>query len=256
MIVPLAVTLEGLGAPGSSASSTAPTISTLAGGSEPGLSSATGIAIAPYSVATATLSGVSWVYVADSASGVVRRIDAATGQQTVVAGDGEIGYAGNGGSAAAAELDDPSGIAADSAGDLWIADEGNAVVRFVPGSSGTYYGQTMTAGDIYTIAGGGSDPSGCSGHSDSYGDGCAATQARLSGAFQIAVDSSKNVYIADSNDNEVRAVPDATTTLFGSASLAAGDIYAVAGNGTASATPCDACSATNDAVLSDPTGAG
>ena len=73
-----------------------------------------------------------------------------------IAGDGTAGDSGNGGAATSAELSDYVGDATvDAAGNLLIADTDNDVIRFVPGRSGTYYGQSMTADDIYTIAGAG-----------------------------------------------------------------------------------------------------
>ena len=104
-------------------------------------------------VATATVGGVSYAYVADNLNSVIRRINLSTGTESVVAGDYMWRYDGDGGPATTAELGGPSGVAVDSAGDIVIADTGNNVVRFVPATSGTYYGQAMTAGDIYTIAG-------------------------------------------------------------------------------------------------------
>ena len=81
------------------------------------------------------------------------------------------GYSGDGGPATAAELDDPQAVAVDGAGNLVIADTGNERIRVVAESTGTFYGQAMTAGDIYTVAGAGS--------SGDSGDRGPATAARL-----------------------------------------------------------------------------
>ena len=70
-----------------------------------------------------------------------------------MAGNGTAGYSGDGGPATSAELNSPSGVAVDASGDLLIADTGNERVRVVAATTGTFYGQAMTAGDIYTIAG-------------------------------------------------------------------------------------------------------
>ena len=88
-----------------------------------------------------------------------------------IAGNGTAGYTGDGGPATTAELYSPDEVAVDSAGNLVIADTNNNRVRVVAASTGTFYGQAMTAGDIYTIAG-----DGTAGYS---GDGGPATTAEL-----------------------------------------------------------------------------
>jgi trimeric autotransporter adhesin len=145
-----------------------------------------------------------------------------------VAGDGTQGFAGDGGPATGAELNFPYGVAVDGAGNLVIADRGNKRVRVVAASTGTFYGQAMTAGDIYTVAG-----TGTGGFS---GDGGPATSAELSGPAAVAVDGSGNLVIADTSDSSaagndrVRVVAASTGSFYGQA-MTAGDIYTVAGNG-------------------------
>ena len=73
-------------------------------------------------------------------------VNQATGVITTVAGNGIWGYAGDGGLATSAELSDPSGVAVDAAGDLFIADSGNDRIREVNHATGV----------ITTIAGNGS----------------------------------------------------------------------------------------------------
>jgi hypothetical protein len=72
-----------------------------------------------------------------------------------VAGNGQMGFSGDGGPATSAEFNGPLGVAADTAGNLAIADLRNNRVRLVAARTGTFYGQAMTAGDIYTVAGNG-----------------------------------------------------------------------------------------------------
>ncbi len=108
---------------------------------------------------------------------------------------------GDGGLATAAQLRDPSGVAVDSAGNLYIADSVNNRIRKV-----------STSGLITTVAG-----TGIGGFS---GDGGPATAAQLSAPRGVAVDSAGNLYIADSENFRIRKV------------RSSGIITTVAGNGT------------------------
>jgi len=92
----------------------------------------------------------------------------------------------------------------DASGDLFIADTGNNVIREV----------VQPTGNIITVAGTGS-----AGYS---GDGGAATSALLNAPYDVAVDRSGNLFIADTGNNVIREVVQAT-----------GDIVTVAGTGTA-----------------------
>ncbi|MGA3212350.1 MAG: Ig-like domain repeat protein [Terriglobales bacterium] len=121
-------------------------------------------------------------------------------------GPGTRGYSGDGGPATVADLAGPNGAAAmDSAGNLYIADNYNSVIRSV-----------NAAGTISTLAGGATAV--CAGATDSIGDGCPATSADLTGPSDVAVDSAGNFYIADSNNNRIRIVSKTTgiiTTMAG-----------------------------------------
>jgi hypothetical protein len=141
-----------------------------------------------------------------------------------VAGDGTAGFSGDGGPATSASLNFPRGVAVDGAGNLVIADGANNRIRVVAATAGTFYGQAMTAGDIYTVAG-----DGTAGFS---GDGGPATSAAFSSPEGVAVDGSGNLVIADSNNNRVRVVAVSTGTFYGR-SMTARDVYTVAGDGTA-----------------------
>jgi RHS repeat-associated protein len=144
------------------------------------------------------------IYIADYQNNRIRKITVATGVVTTIAGTGTAGYSGDGGAATRAEITSPLGIAFDGAGNLYIADTGNAVVRKV----------TVSSGIISTVAGN---------HLFGYsGDGGPATSATFSEPGSIAFDSSGNFYIADLGDNVVRKVTAST-----------GVISTVAGNGTA-----------------------
>jgi len=117
----------------------------------------------------------------------VRVVTAASGIITTVAGDGAFGFSGDGGSALDAVLNGPVGLALDSSGNLYAADQGNQRVR-----------EVTAAGVISTMAGDGQP---------SYaGDGLPAITASLDAPAGLAFDTSGNLYIADSSNNRVREV--------------------------------------------------
>lgn len=121
--------------------------------------------------------------------------------------DGTAGFSGDGGPATQAELNDPLGIAVDSAGNLYIYDTGNYRIRMVPAVAGTYFGQTMTAGDIYTIAGDGTP--------GDAGDGGPAVNADVDIGETLAVGSDGSVYFSDLVSGCVRKIsPDDTISSF------------------------------------------
>ena len=75
--------------------------------------------------------GLGNLYIVDSSNGRIRRVDKATGIITTVAGNGSTGYAGDGGSALDAEFNQPTAVAFDATGNLYICDTGNSVIRKV-----------------------------------------------------------------------------------------------------------------------------
>jgi uncharacterized protein (TIGR03437 family) len=140
------------------------------------------------------------IYIADTENNRIRKI-AANGIISTVAGNGARGYSGDNGSAISATLDEPAAVAVDAVGNLYIADESNAVVRKVANN-----------GIISTVAGNGNNYS---------GDNGPATNAQLHWPAGVAVDAADNLYIADAYDNRIRKV------------ATSGVITTVAGNGTA-----------------------
>jgi len=159
-----------------------------------------------------------------------------------VVGTGTAGFAGDGGPAISAEFSSPEGLAVDGSGNLVIGDTSNERVRVVAAQTGTFYGQAMTAGDVYTVAGG------------SYGfagDGGPATAAAFRGPSSVTVDGSGNLVINDLDNYRVRVVAAQTGTFYGQA-MTAGDIYTVAGNATAPKAPCCSGAKATSALLVDP----
>jgi len=123
-----------------------------------------------------------------------------------------------------AGLNSPDGIAFDARGDLVIADTLNDVVRFMPRSSGLFFGRSMSAGNVYTIAG------------DTVigytGDGGPADLAQLAmdNFDGIGVDANGDVVFSDVDNMVVRVVANVNGTFQGRA-VSAGDIYTIAGDG-------------------------
>ena len=108
-------------------------ISTVAGNGTAGYNGDGGPATAaemdyPWNVA---VDGCGDFFIADYRVNAVREVDLASGVITTAAGDGLAGYAGNTGPATAAYLSEPASVACDAAGDLFIADAGNCVIREV-----------------------------------------------------------------------------------------------------------------------------
>ena len=145
--------------------------------------------------------GAGNLYVADIVSSRILKVSAA-GVVTTLAGNGAITYAGDGGPATRASFFNPAGVAVDGAGNVYIADSMNNRVRKVD-----------TAGTITTVAG-----NGTLGFS---GDGGPASSASLWAPMAVAVDSSGNLYIADSSNGRIRKVTPAgiITTVAGGAVL-------------------------------------
>jgi uncharacterized protein (TIGR03437 family) len=180
-----------------SASGQTYTISTFAGGALPvdipGPSASLDVN-APQSVAADQAGNVFFVD-----QNAVLRLDAITALVTLVAGNGTPGFSGDNGPATSAQLNSPSGIAVDSAGNLYIADTNNQSIRKV------------MFGVISTVAG--SQAPGFS------GDNGPAASAQLNGPTAVVVDSAGDLYIADTNNQRIRKVSN-------------GVISTLAGNGT------------------------
>jgi sugar lactone lactonase YvrE len=123
------------------------------------------------------------LYFCDLDNQRIRRLDLETHRTTVIAGNGQKGYAGDGGSATAAALNMPHEVQFDSADNLYIAERDNHVIRKVEAKTGI----------ISTFAG-----TGAPGFS---GDGGPAIRAQLRQPHSIAVDPSGKLLICDSGTN-------------------------------------------------------
>jgi sugar lactone lactonase YvrE len=177
-------------------------ITTVAGNGTLGYSGDGGLATSAglYYPIRVTLDGSGNLYIADSGNNVIRKVDR-TGIITTVVGTGALDYYGDGGPATRASLFFPTGMAFDNDGNLYIADNGNSVIRKVD-----------THGIITTVAG-----NSAYGYS---GDGGLATHAELNNPDGVALDASRNLYIADTYNHRIRKVD------------ANGVIATVVGNGT------------------------
>jgi NHL repeat len=150
-------------------------------------------------------------------------------------------YNGDGIAATSANLYYPIGVAVDTAGNIYIADTDDELIRRVAcgtGISSCTAPSGETTGDIYTLAGTG-ESNGHAGTAGYTADGVAATTSELNEPQTVAIDNAGNLYIGDQNNQRVREVSCVTTTSSGgtctaSTSQTIGDIYTVAGDASAS----------------------
>ncbi len=176
-------------------------INTVAGGGTSGLGDGGPATQAQLNVPRGVaVDGSGNLYISDCYNHRIRKVDT-SGIITTVAGNGILGYSGDGGPATEAQLCYPDGVAVDTAGNLYIADTSNDRIRKVD-----------TSGIITTVAG-----NGIEGYS---GDGGPATDAQLSIPRGLAVDAQGSLYIADTSNSRIRKVD------------TNGIITTVAGNGT------------------------
>jgi len=164
-----------------------------------------------------------------------------------VAGTGHAGFNGDGLAGPASQLDEPTAVAVDGSGDVFIADTANCRVRALPARSVTLFRQTMTAGHLSTVAG--------TGVCGTAGQGGPVAAAQLWDPVAVVVDGSGDLLVADSGDQSVLLAAAQGGDYYGTA-VGAGDIGVVVG-GTGSYGPylADGLSATGaTAELNDPRG--
>jgi streptogramin lyase len=147
----------------------------------------------PFDVAFDTAGNM---FFTDTFNHTIRRVDAATGVITTVAGTGEAGYSGDGGPATKAQLNQPYGITLDRAGNIYVADRLNSSIRKI----------TARGGTIETFAG--------NGRKGFAGDAGPATSASFVEPNGVALDCEKKwLFITDVADNRVRKVDLRTETI-------------------------------------------
>jgi sugar lactone lactonase YvrE len=144
------------------------------------------------------------LYISDTGSNRIRKVDLAGNITTIANSSGVAGLSGDGGSAVFAEINQPSAVAIDGAGNIIFADTGNNAIREI----------NAVTGKISTVAG-------ILGSAGYNGDGHAATSASLSSPQGLAFDANGNLYIADTGNNCIREV-----------SASSQSITTIAGNGS------------------------
>lgn len=189
------------------------------------------------------------VYIADTDNNVVRKVDT-KGNITLVAGNKSVCAAanfpcGDAGPAVSAQLGGPQGVFVDSSSNIFIADTKDNVIREVTASTGKI--STVVGSMAVFPCSPGATPPQC-------GDGQGPTKAQLGLPAAVFVDSTGNIYIADTNDSVIRVVNNTKNAVtFANVSIAAGDIGVVAGDYTAcSKEPCGDGSAATKAQLNSP----
>ncbi len=168
------------------------------------------------------------VFIAEATAQRVQELRAGSHRVVTVAGTGKGGFSGDGLAGTSSDLDQPTGVAADAAGDLFIADTANCRVRVLPPANVTLFGRTMTAGHLFTVAG--------TGVCGSAGQGGPMVSAQLWNPVAVTVDAAGDLLVADAGDQSVLLAPPAAGATFFGTEIGTGDIGVVLG-GTGSYGP-------------------
>jgi RHS repeat-associated protein len=195
-----------------------------------------------------TLDGSANLYIADADNNRVREVSASAADISTYAGAGyTLATTGDGGPATQAGLNDPMQEAFDSRGDVYIADAANNRIQEIASYSHTQYGITMTAGDVYTIAGQADGQAGCS------CDGIPSTQTYLNDPMGMTIDASGDLFIADTSNNRIQEVPNENGVQWGQ-NMTTGYMYTIAGNANGAAGYSGDAGPAGSALLDDPRG--
>jgi trimeric autotransporter adhesin len=188
-------------------------VTTIAGGScsgAGGIGHPTGVAV----------DGRGDVYIAEATAQRVQVVHPSGPRSVVtVAGTGRAGFNGDGLAGPASKLDEPTGVAVDG-GDLLIADTANCRVRLLAAGRTRLFGQAMTAGHLYTVAG--------TGVCGTAGQGGPVAAAQLWDPVAVAVDGGGDLVVADDGDQSVLLAPAHGGSYYGTP-VGAGDIAVVVG---------------------------
>ncbi len=169
------------------------------------------------------------VFIAEATAQRVQEVRAGSRAVVTVAGTGTAGFDGDGAAATASELNEPTGVAVDAAGDLFIADTANCRVRVVPAAAtATLFGQAVHRGGLFTVAG--------TGVCGSSGQGGPLRSAQLWNPVAVTLDAAGDLLVADSGDQSVLLAPSGAGGTFYGSAIGAGDIGVVVG-GTGSYGP-------------------
>jgi hypothetical protein len=161
------------------------------------------------------------VFIAEPTAQRVQEVRAGLRTVVTVAGTGTGGFNGNGPDATASELDEPTGVAVDAAGDLFIADTANCRIRVLPAVTGTLFGQAVHSGGLFTVAG--------TGVCGTAGQGGPLRMAQLWNPVAVTLDAAGDLLVADSGDQSVLLAPSGGSGTFYGSAVGAGDIGVVAG---------------------------
>lgn len=164
-------------------------VTTVVGNGIAGFKGDTGSAINAQlnSPSSMVIDSVGNLFIADTLNQRIRKVDAQTKIITTIAGNGQIGFSGDGGQAVNASLNNPAGLALDSNNNLLIADDNNRIRSL-----------NLQSGIITTIAG--------SGKIGFKGDGKLAKKASFQFPKSIVVDKDNNIFVADSANNRIRRI--------------------------------------------------
>ncbi len=160
------------------------------------------------------------LYIAEATAQRVQEVRAGSHAAVTVAGTGVAGFNGDGLAATGSQLNEPTGVAVDTAGDVFIADTANCRVRVLPATTTTLFGLSVTAGHLATVAG--------TGVCGSAGQGGPTASAQLSNPVAVTLDTAGDLLVADSGDQSVLLEPVHGGSFWGSP-VGTGDIGVIVG---------------------------